>query len=234
MAIAINTGNIQQNNLTGGPFTQAITVSAGSIIHVFVVCDDNSGGGGSTNVTCADSLNGSYTQLDLIDDTITNGFLVAQFCFINTAAGADTITLTLTPNAGAVYITVLEITGGATTAIDVHGGQLQASPGTGTDAVTSGNVTSTAQPALVLGAAELSGFSDTSISVGTGFASAVAAGFYLNIESKRVTATGTQAATFTTTAGTVGGVNLVAVYDEAGGGGGGGTQPITAAFFPFL
>lgn len=220
--IQVNTSNVVQANLTGGPFTQAFTPSGpGSIIHVYVIQDDF-----PTDCAVSDSVNGAYTQLDQITEALTNGFLCTQAYFPNASASTVTITLTMTggtPNA--VYLTILEITGASAAPLDGHTAQLQSSPGTGTNAVTSGNVTSAKQPALVLGAAELSGFSDASISPGTGFTQPVANQFYLCIESLRVTSAGTQAATFTTTAGTTASVNFVVVYDELGSGGG-GTAPI--------
>lgn len=95
---------------------------------------------------------------------------------------------------------------------------LSASASTSTDAVTSGTASNTVQPAAVIGIATDSAFNTIPIA-GTGFTSNVGIGA-LRLEFKRITATGSQAATFTNNHGSsCNHITAMVVLDEPGGGG---------------
>lgn len=207
--------------------TLPAAVTVGSALHVFSGNKDTSG----ATITVADGVNGSWAAaLDSIDDT-TNLQRTAQFSFPNSAAGSVTATATFSTTSLLRTIELCEIVGVLTASpLDVHTGQVQASPGAGTDAVTSGVVTNSKQPALVLGlSTDNRTVSPVAPAAGTGFTDlgaiwTLAGGNQARLESKRVTAIGSQAATFTGTAG-IAPTTLVAVYDEIGASGGGTNTP---------
>lgn len=95
--------------------------------------------------------------------------------------------------------------------------QSQASPGTGTDAVTSGTGNVTSQPALIWGAVLTAGGTYVA---GTGFTQRSVWGFSC-VEDKRVTATGNQAATFTMSGSATNVLSIMMAFAEAGAGGSG-------------
>ena len=119
----------------------------------------------------------------------------------NCAGGSDTITASISSSQSIRPLCVIEISGVGATPYDISAGQDQATPTTGTDATTSTNGTSTGQPALVVGFCARVFNNSLTPKVGTGFTDggAVWGGSFgaARVESKRVTATGAQAATFT-------------------------------------
>lgn len=171
------------------------SLTAGSSIGVYGSCE------GSETMTCADTLNGSYGAAvdDILD--VPDGQRVTSFKFQNSAGSATPVVVTLTFSAATNFTGgfATEVGGAATASYDGHNGQVQATPTTSTDAVTSGTATPTAQPGLILscssntsGAAAPSagtGFTDH----GTGWVNAGPA----RLESKRYTATSAIAGTFT-------------------------------------
>jgi hypothetical protein len=177
-----------------------ITTSNGSIIAV--PCTYGTSGG----VTITGVSDGSaYTSTDAAVSDGVNGQACQLFYRENVSSGKHVVTMTVSPTTGGKGIALAEITDGKlSSSLNVHGpGQLQATPGTGTDAITSGAAqTNTGQPALVFGFTMNSGGSATS-SIGTGFTLAGTGwGFgttplLLTVESKRVTALAGQQATFT-------------------------------------
>lgn len=206
--------------------TKAVTrtVAAGSVLLLFVTW-----GNEFAISSVVGSLNGAYSLLDAGVNT-GGDQAVAGYAFINSASGSETVTVTFAGVVDFRAIWLEEITGAGTGAIDAHGTRNQIAAGTGTDAVTSGNVTSTTQPALVFGFSYEDG--GVSTNTGTGFTSAGTGwGTSARSEAKRVTATGTQVATFTAQAGQGASdmITFVVVIDEAGAGGGSGAISGTAA-----
>jgi hypothetical protein len=117
---------------------------------------------------------------------------------------------------GDISIAGSEYSGIATSSpLIVLASQSQASPGTGTDAVTSGTGNVTSQPALIWGCVLGAG---TSYVAGTGFTQRSAWGFSC-VEDKRVTATGNQAATFTAAGSASNVQTAMLAFAEAGAGG---------------
>lgn len=205
---------------TGTTLTQAITVTAGSTL---IAWGQMSSAGGTNFTSLADDVNGSWgAAIENIDDS-GNTERSAVWVFPNSAAGTVTVTMT-TSSAPWRGLVLVEVGGAATSSLDGHVGQLQTAPGTGTDGVSSTATTSSNQPALVVG---LSFNTDTGSAptAGSGFGSdGVDTTILGRVESKRVTATGSQTATFTAV-NNLHHITFVVVIDETGGGGGGGDTP---------
>lgn len=117
-------------------------------------------------------------------------------------------------------------------------GQHQASPGTGTDGVTSGLLgTLSEQPAGII-SFSFNESSDATPAAGTSFTGLTASHDYggtvspsSRMEHRRVTATTSVAGTFTTTAGTSPHKTVAWAFSEAAGGGGGGGAFFVNQFF---
>lgn len=129
---------------------------------------------GATTTTLSsvkDNQSNTYTVKDTVPDT-SNDQAQASFVLGNITNGPVTITATFSNST--VFRTIIwdEYSGAAALSdpTDGHTGQLQPTPGTGTDAVKSGNITTTVNGDLIYG-----GTIDTSAatlaSSGTGFTS---------------------------------------------------------------
>ena len=118
------------------PFTSNVT--AGSTIAVYCT----SGGAGTTLTGVSDGTN-TYTVVQHVDAT-PDGWTNATAYAANAAGGATTVTCTFQNSTDYRAAIIHEISGTATTTpLDKNAGQFQAAPGTGTDAITSGSVTTT-------------------------------------------------------------------------------------------
>ncbi len=216
MAIAVAqtlTNSASYTVATGTTVAVTITPAAGSTLVVWVT-----GGDSNTSITVADSRNaGNYTAGPVNDDTGDSQAL-QRFYKQNVAAGSTTITATWGAAVQFRAIAVAEVTGSNQGAADGSSGNIQGAPGTGTDALTTSNMTNATQPALIV--ALCMDVASTSIpAAGTGFTSngsdATAA---WRIESKRITTTGsTQAATFTATTGADTHITAGFIFDEGAG-----------------
>lgn len=185
---------------------------------------------GSTVVTCSEinnnntvssavgSVNGGYTATGADANDATNRRF-SCWRHENVASGTETITFTYNASTTAPGIVWVEVGGVKTSsALDVAAaGKAQAST-VGTDLITSNAATSTNQPALILSMG--AGIFGNAPNAGTGYTSAATVdwgvtgpGGQLRIESKRITATGSQTATFTETAA-VGHLIVMMVLDE--------------------
>ena len=225
MSISILQTAFSGNGSGQASITVTVTITAGSIIHVWGYAADG------TSISFADNNNGSYgANLDSFND-INEGISSqtwAQARFVGAAAGSTIITATFGAgvSTGLCALFMAEIAGAAVSPLDGHTGQATFGDGTPTNYLTSGNVTSTNQPALVLGLIGTLGGTTTGLPTGpitmtpgTGFSLVTnfADTYGCQIESKRVTATGTQAATWTasgTGATAVFNDIFVVVYDE--------------------
>ncbi len=198
--------------------TLPTAVTIGSTLHVFASNKDTSG----ATMTCADGVNGSYgAAIDTPNDA-TNLQQSAQFSFKNSAAGSVTTTITYSITSTLRTIEVLEIVGVETVApLDGHTAQVQASPGSGTDAISSGNASNSKQAALIVALSmDNRTVSPVAPAAGTGFTDLgavwnLASGNQARVESQRITTATAIAATFTGTAG-VAPTTLMAIYDEIG------------------
>jgi hypothetical protein len=190
---------------SGTTIAATFTVAAGSYLHVW---------GSSLSFVpsaCSDSLNGSYGAAK------DNGSFASQFSLGPSLGGLVTVTLTFPSATTVKSIWVMELRNVA--GLGPHTVNDQASSGTGSDNATSGNVTPTVQPALVVGLCMNATSNATIPSAGTGFtAGPVSWSFPAEIarsESKRITALTPLAATFGT-ASSVSTETFAAIYTEAG------------------
>lgn len=191
------------------------SMTAGSSIHGFGTQADTA----SPTLTMSDTANGSYpAALDTKDDTSGGALqMMAQFKFDNSAAGANTVTVSSTQNNGFLGIWIREI-GGTSGYDSSHAANLQTAPGTGADAVTSTNCTPSTQPGLI------SALSFDTIAggipvLGTGFTTGASgwsfSGNNALSESKRYTSTSALSATYTATAiGTDNFITMAAIFKE--------------------
>jgi hypothetical protein len=191
------------NGAAGTALGVSITHAANSSAFVYVNYESD-----TATATVADTLSNSYTQVGTY--LTESGVRRSALFFGNIATGgATTVTVTVSASSATREISVTTYSG---LAAAVQSGATatnnQTAPGTGADAVTTGLMTPTAQPAIVFGVCrDLTGTS--AVSAGTGFTSrgTLAAqdsgdGETSRIEDLRITATSNVAATFT--AGTAG------------------------------
>lgn len=120
-------------------------------------------------ISVTDNKSNTYTISDKILGT-TNNQSLASFHKENITNAPTTITANITGGIGACGIIIEEWSGedNSGTAINAHGGQRQVSPGTGTDAVSSGNITTNVDGCNICGAAMDVNFVGTALGVGTG------------------------------------------------------------------
>lgn len=204
----------------------AITTTLGTSLHIAVTV------GGGINVAATPLTNTgtalTFTLLDNIDDA-SNSQRFIHYKVDNCPAQTTTITANFASAAPYVGIMVKEIggTSGYDAAASAHAGQLQASPGTGANAITSGNTpTLTSQPALFSGFVMSTGVVDTN-SIGTGYANDEVGSWWqfdlatnmASSESKRVTVTTGDDATFTAGSSNGSRITLVAAFLESASGG---------------
>jgi hypothetical protein len=172
------------------PSSELVTITSSTAGSLLVMTVFNSGGAGRVA-----SVTAGFVQ---IGTELVPGYASSMYYYENNPGGITSAGVTAwnagTPGEYGVFIS--EYTGIATSsALITFARQSQASPGTGTDAVTSGTSNVTSQPALIFGWSGNPGAYST-LNAGTDFTSRdVDAG--IRTEDKRVTATGNQAATFT-------------------------------------
>jgi len=166
----------------------------------------------------ADSLSNTYTLRQTAVDSSGNRKLSA-FTAPNSAGGACTVTMTLGSTQVIRPLYLIEVGGATASSYDTGTHNDQTSPGTGANAVTSGNATNTNQPALIV-AASMALFNTNAPAAGSGFTGQTAAwgnasgsGSGLMVESQRITTTTAVAATFTA-ATNVEHVTLMLILDE--------------------
>lgn len=192
----------QNVNLAAGTSlatSTSITVQAGDIIAVIASC-------ASTTATCTISFGGlTFTQPTGSPET---GLGTAQQrWFYATATGSTTSTVTATWNSSVSIRGIVAVVIRGCNAFLTSESNYQASPGTGSNAVTSGLLgTLASQPAALIGFS-FDAAGTSAPNAGTGFTSAmtgwdVGAGAIMRIEHRRLTATASVAATFTATSGT--------------------------------
>lgn len=200
-------------------YSSALTL--GSALHVFASCDT---GGGVDVSSCVATNNGSFgAALDDINDP-SNFQRLAHWVLANvTSATADTITVSFSATVTFRGIWIREIGGCTASPLDGHSGQNQASPGTGTDAISSGNATNNNQPALLSALTLNTGTIASTLSQGTGFTlgatnwNTMYGGNQMLAasESKRITAAGAGIASTFTGTGSARMTTLQAIFDEA-------------------
>lgn len=208
--------NAQNPGATSFPVALSGT-TAGSTLLIWAFIND-----GRTITGITDTQGNTWAPIF----AVTDGSLqirVWQAVNIVGGVGANTATVVFDANTATVGLLMAEAGGvKLATPIDGFAGQAQTNPGTGSNAVTSGNATSVSQPALVVAVSARTdgttapsrgtGFSDPSAGSATG--NAWYANYQYRIEWKRVTATGAQAGTFTASGANDDFITVVSVFDE--------------------
>lgn len=192
------------HNGTGSAIVSVITatgsvVGAGNTVVGTVSWDSL---GGTTLLSVKDDKLNTYTIKDTVVDSVNNQSN-ASFILGNITNGPNALTATTnSANVNGAFLTIIwdEYSGASAVSdpSDGHTGQKQATPGTGTDAVTSGNVTTTVNGDLIYGGTYNTS-TGTLASAGSGFASRTSdtSGAPGITEDKTQTTAGSVASTFT-------------------------------------
>lgn len=202
-------------NLSSLSTTSHITVSTGDLI-IAVARTRDSGTHQAGAVT--DTLGNTYTQRQVVTDSTTSSRKYSVWTAISTGSGTDD--LTFAPTGGDDRLGILADQFRSISSYDTSNNANQASPGTGTDAITV-SITPGNQPALVYGIS-VPEITTAAPSAGTGFTSIGIGWSTSNTpfrrEHKRVTSTSATAATFTRTPNGRA-ISFVVTALESGGGG---------------
>lgn len=180
--------------------TVSATYSAGDQAICIATYDDT---GGLLSETMTDGTN-TYTKIGTTEDDTVGGQCYVIFQCKNCAAGTFTVSFNLPSSRGFIAIGVTHEAGLSTTTTAVQAQNVQNNPGTGTDAVTSTNLTPGSQPGMLLGIGSADSSSITSITAGTGFTNEgaltnwdTAFSTKSRVEDKRLTSISAVASTFT-------------------------------------
>lgn len=183
---------------SGTVLTLSITYAAGEkgIIRV--------GWGSNTNIsrTVSDGTN-TYTLAAELNGTGSAGESHAVYVCDNPTAGNYTLTVTMGSSVAFREVSLMRYTG-LSTGFQVVGKQQQSAQGTGTDALTTGTITPTLQPAALIGWSQ--SLNNNAVNAGTGFTSRgtsttsdTANGVKTRLMDARLTSTSNTALTATTT-----------------------------------
>lgn len=160
----------------------------------------------SATVSVSDDKSNTYTVGTAVSQ---NDMTVTPFYLENIDNGPTVITVTFSTSTAFRSVIVHEASGVATSsALDQATGQAQAAPGTGTDAVSSGSVTTTTNGQYIFGATAVTNSFPASqqFTAGTGYTereetTADSAGVNMASEDQIQTSAGSIAATFTQASG---------------------------------
>ncbi len=204
----------------------AFTTTSGNLLvgSVFLFASNSFNDVGSGGV--ADDINGTWTSIDNQDTLVSSqNFQLRTFYIKNITGGSTTITITAGSSAiDEAYFVVHEVSGLDTTSpLDQHTITSVPAPGTGTDAITTGNVTPSANGEYIYSSGMICFFHNT-LTHGTDFTiDGQTANFNASEYYVQPTAAA-HAGTFTVAVdGATYNVSVVTFKAAAGGGGGGGT-----------
>lgn len=159
--------NTPADGTTSTSVSVVLTSAVGSGHAVMGYVSYGDGSVGISSVT--DDKSNTYTVVDQIADS-PNAQQYASFYLLNVTNAPQTITVNFTGPFAFRAICVDEFSGIATTlALDGHTGQVQTGVGTGTNAATSGNTTTTAAGDLIYGMIGDDSNLTNLIAPGTGF-----------------------------------------------------------------
>lgn len=214
MTLAVNS-QVDIENGTGSTTiaAPAITTAVGDLIEVMVVHDST-----VVTYTTTDDRSNTYTQRR----TAAGSVRMASFTAPVTTGGSTVVQVAFSASVTLRGIIVKRITG-TSIQYETGAGQFQGAPGTGTDAVTTGNGAAlSTQPALYSGIS-IDATGSTTPSSGTSFTAGTACwdfggGAAGQPEHRTVASTSADDATWTAAADNEHG-SLMHVYTEAGGGG---------------
>jgi hypothetical protein len=214
--------SILQETAVDNALTSQTTVVAtltgctvGSAVHAIFITNHNYGVSSVVDSVGSASLTARGTAAD----DVTSSRKVLQFTLDNVAAGSHTVTVTMSFSVGAPGTLVLREVGGTSGYNATANGDVQASPGTGTDGVVSNAATNTIANALVSACSFDTNTGSSAPAAGTGFTNGQTAGLaslggHFRTESKRITATGSNTATYTAVGGTDTYLTVMAIFAE--------------------
>lgn len=181
-------------------------VTAGNLLVCYIYASHGISG-------VADSRSQTFTSAVNVTDNAT--YSLAIFYYPNTTGGADTVTVTFLGAITYASLQCSEYSGVATSSpLDQTTSNSQTDPGTATDAVTSGNVTTTTNGQLILGwTVAVDGTS--TVSAGTSYTGRTNVFGDTIHEDLVQTSAGSIAATFTTNSATADYITLIATFKEA-------------------
>lgn len=218
MTITIGTVATAGAAASGNTQTVAVTCAQGAGLIIY----SQTGGGQSVVPTITDDKGSTYEQVGSVVNNNSDNSSSTTFICRNVLGANPTITQDVGATARTARgIVVIPITGHQVNATVTRAGQLQASPGTATDGVTTGNGTPNAAPGKAVAFAANS--FNQALAVGTGWTdnggafSSWTTGVSCNtrVESKQFADTTAFAATFTQTTGTGRTVSQVVYWPEA-------------------
>lgn len=210
---------------TGGATTLVFasqTFTAGD----YVVVGITYGNGSAVVESIADGTN-TYVKIGSTLNDASNGQNLAVFVCKSAAAGTFTLTVTFASSVSYRGIMYARYSGLDNAATPVMVSNLVVNAGTGTDAISTGNVTPAAQPAMVFAFAVEDSGGGSALTAGTGYTDRGAMSNwnsyvgYSRYEDKRVTATTPTPGTFTASNGTHSYLTIAIAIIETGAGGGG-------------
>jgi hypothetical protein len=204
VTIAVVYGNDAGGTTTSTTVAISSTTSAGDGVGVWVKWGASTG----TVSSVSDGTNTYTAVANTLCRNTDNGHSEQLFYCPNLPAGTRTITATFSVTQTNRDIAYARFTGADTAAAAQTGAanfQVSPGPGTGTDAVTSGNMTPTSQPGAVWGVS-VNHIAASTINAGTGYTSLGTLTAYNGLQGdnslnewKRITSTSAVAATFTAT-----------------------------------
>lgn len=220
MAISKAQETSGQNIGAGTTITASLsnTVGGGTLAG-FVYCSNT-----QSVSTITDTQGNTYVIGTPVDNTGSSTRLTTFYAKnIAGGVGANTVTVTYTGSIANRFIALAEIRNTSSNPFDGTKTRYQASPTTGTDAATTqsdAGSTNANQPALVYAIACVAN-SAVTVTAGTGFTQGlqttpVFAGLCVGTESKILSSTGAQAATFTLS-GNNGVLTALLIFDEVAG-----------------
>lgn len=162
----------------------------------------------------ADSRSQTYSASTNVTDGAT--YSLATFYFPNTTGGACTITCTFAGAVTYASMQVAEYSGVATSLpLDQTTSNNQTTPGTATDAITSGSVTTTTDGQLIVGWTTALTVGVGTVTAGTNYTARTNI-FGDTVDEDRVqTSAGSIAATFTTTSATSNYITIISTFKAA-------------------
>jgi hypothetical protein len=190
----------------------------GDTMEAWVICSCT-----TAPTSVVDSASQAYTLRTSVNNN-DSGATIYLYTYVNNAS-ATALTVTATWGTGRTYngVWLKDITGVTASSYQTAGGNSQTGPGTGTGAITSGNVTPSAQPCLLSTLSWDSGGNASSTVAGslvsgtTGWLLSGATAATTTSASLRLTSTSAIAATFSnaTDGGTRDFITIAAIYTEA-------------------
>lgn len=217
MAIAVVQEVSNEAAGSGTALTVNITATAGNVLVAWVIC-----AGTGLTLTCSDSVNGSYgTAIQTVSDP-TDGAQGALFVLpaASNAGGALVVTFSngTTSNMTFTGIWVMELSGASIT--DGSNAAVQSTPPITTDGVSSGTVTNTNQPGMLVALCYNDNGGGTTAATGTGFTSTKTAWTFggssgARSEYQLISNTTGTAATFTA-GSAIGHVTMAVFIDQSG------------------